>query len=137
MTITAPHCIRSINTQIAASSDALYFINFFITFNEKAIAHNNIPKDMNFTETIELALEKYGAHHQEHMMVEEMGELATALNHYHRGRCSIDDVRLEIADVFIMIKQMRCLYGKDEVDKAIKLKLQRLQNRLTRDNDNA
>ena len=46
MTITAPHCIRSINTQIAASSDALYFINFFITFNEKAIAHNNIPKDM-------------------------------------------------------------------------------------------
>ena len=46
MTITAPHCIRSINTQIAASSDALYFINFFITFNEKAIAHDNIPKDM-------------------------------------------------------------------------------------------
>lgn len=46
MTISAPHCIRSINTQIAASSDALYFINFFITFNEKAIAHNNIPKDM-------------------------------------------------------------------------------------------
>ena len=92
---------------------------------------------MNFTETIELALEKYGAHHQEHMMVEEMGELATALNHYHRGQCSIDDVRLEIADVFIMIKQMRCLYGKDEVDKAIKLKLQRLQNRLTKDNDNA
>ena len=46
MTITAPHCIRSINTQIATSSDALYFINFFITFNEKAIAHNNIPKDM-------------------------------------------------------------------------------------------
>ena len=92
---------------------------------------------MNFTETIELALEKYGAHHQEHMLVEEMGELTTALNHYHRGRCSIDDVRLEIADVFIMIKQMRCLYGKYEVDKAIKLKLQRLQNRLTKDNDNA
>ena len=92
---------------------------------------------MNFTETIEQALKKYGAHHQEHMMVEEMGELATALNHYHRGRCSIDDVRLEIADVFIMIKQMRCLYGKYEVDKAIKVKLQRLQNRLTKDSDNA
>ena len=29
------------------------------------------------------------------------------------------------------------LKGKDEVDKAIKLKLQRLQNRLTKDNDNA
>ena len=106
---------------------------------EKYGAHNQEQKEivMNFTETIELALEKYGAHHQEHMMVEEMGELATALNHYHRGRCSIDDVRLEIADVFIMIKQMRCLYGKDEVDRAIKLKLQRLQNKLTKDNDNA
>ena len=51
MTITAPHCIRSINTQIAASSDALYFINFFITFNEKAIAHDNIPKDMTVNST--------------------------------------------------------------------------------------
>ena len=93
--------------------------------------------NLNFTDTIELALERYGAHNQEHMLIEEMGELATTLNHYHRGRCSIDDVRLEIADVFIMIKQMRCLYGKGEVDKAIKLKLQRLQNKLTKDNDNA
>lgn len=66
MTITAPHCIRSINTQIAASSDALYFINFFITFNEKAIAHNNIPKDMTVNSintvvsiTITLFLQKF------------------------------------------------------------------------------
>ena len=61
---------------------------------------------MNFTETIEQALEKYGAHNQEHMLVEEMGELAAALNHYHRGRCSNDDGRRETAETHIKTKQM-------------------------------
>ena len=116
-----------------------YFESMKIEDIEKACELNKEQKEivMIIIETIEQALEKYGAHNQVHMLVEAMGELATALNHYHRGRCSIDDVRLEIADVFIMIKQMRCLYGKDEVDKAIKLKLQRLQNRLTKDNNDA
>ena len=85
---------------------------------------------IDFTTTMELALAKFGAHNQEHMLIEEMGELAAALNHYHRGRCSKEDVQLEIADVFIMIKQMRILYGKDGVDKMIKMKLDRLQVRL-------
>lgn len=40
------------------------------------------------------------------------------------------EIREEIADCFIMLVQMRELFGKEEVDNLIDLKLQRTENRI-------
>ena len=46
---------------------------------------------------------------------EEVGELLTAINHYKRGRNTIEDLIVEIVDVNMMLKALRTAYMiKDE-----------------------
>jgi hypothetical protein len=52
------------------------------------------------------------------------------LQHGRRGRDS--DVPSEVADVIIMMYQMRVAFGADEVDRLVEEKLDRLEKRLTR-----
>ena len=87
---------------------------------------------------LEAALQKWGEAAQTDMCIEEMSELTKALlkvrrlhvsmigSEEHRSR--IEAVREEIADVQIMLDQMRILYG-DPVE-AENGKLERPQKRL-------
>ena len=82
------------------------------------------------------AIETYGIENQMLQCVEEMAELTQAINKYFRAEFSYsakgayDSVIEEIADVQIMIEQMRLMFDGQDVDKVIEAKLQRLEERL-------
>lgn len=76
------------------------------------------------------ALRRYGFEAQLSMLTEECGELVAAVNHYRRGRAGAFEAMIEeIADVEILIEQMRLVYGA-EIDAARARKLARLRERL-------
>lgn len=74
------------------------------------------------------ALDTWGADAQIDQCIEEMAELTVELQHRRRGR--MDHAAEEVADVMIMIQQMRLLVGPEEVDEAVKEKLDRLARRM-------
>ena len=78
---------------------------------------------------LKLAIEAYGEGAQRLMTVEECSELIKALCKLPRGG-SVADVVEEIADVQIMLDQMKIIFGSDAVELAEEKKLQRLENRL-------
>lgn len=80
--------------------------------------------------TCQLAIDTFGEDSQKKMAVEEMGELLAALNHYRRGKCTIEDVRTEIADVLICAEQLACIYGYDDVARQADSKMIRLEERI-------
>ena len=70
----------------------------------------------------------WGFESEEQMMIEEMAELTTALCHISRNRGSIEAVMEEIADVEIMLNQMKIIFPSIEAIK--KKKLERLALRV-------
>ena len=76
------------------------------------------------------ALDMWGIDKQKEMLVEEMGELLTVMNHERRGRVCKVDVMDEIADVYIMIIQMILAYGLDECNAVIGIRVQKLAMKL-------
>lgn len=87
-------------------------------------------------ETCKLAVETYGTESQTRMAIEEMGELLTALNHFRRGRCTIEAVQEEIADVLICAEQLACIYGYEETARKMDAKMLRLEDRIKHYNEN-
>ena len=88
---------------------------------------------MDFHERITLYIEvlrEWGIENQVLMVMEEAGELLSALGKAHRGRASSEEIITELADVAIMVEQMAVYFGlsdfRDEKDK----KLVRLRQRL-------
>lgn len=79
------------------------------------------------------ALRKYGANAQMDQTIEECAELIVALRHYRRGKATDDDVCGELADVAIMLEQMRIQFGRERFDSAHREKLARLRRRLEAD----
>ena len=75
------------------------------------------------------AILTYGVRAQEDMLHEEVGELLSALNKHARGRIQREAVITEIADVIIMCEQLATILGRDEVDKEIDFKLERICKR--------
>lgn len=89
---------------------------------------------MERKEILEKAIDTYGMHTQVDMCLEEMAELSKALLKMRRPDGNIadklDNIREEIADVQIMIDQMRIIYGDEAVQRAEQAKLARLENRI-------
>lgn len=56
-------------------------------------------------------IDYYGELHQEDKLIEELGELITALIKYRQGNNSIFDVINEMADVYIMLEQCCIIHG--------------------------
>ena len=87
------------------------------------------------------AIDIYGVKTQMMMCIEEAAELIQAINKYFRavenGNVSNAGYELigEIADVEIMLKQMRMIFGEGSVDIRIKEKLDRLEGRLAGGNN--
>lgn len=85
------------------------------------------------------AIRFFGIGKQIEMLQEECGELVAACNHFKRGRIKTKEFAGEIADVEIMIEQMKIIY-KNEISIERGLKIARLQvliNCLDKDNNEA
>jgi len=79
------------------------------------------------------ALYTYGVQKQTFQALSELGELVAVLARLRQGTRQdvfADDVREEIADVFIVLYQLRETFGRDAVDAMIEYKLERLQQRI-------
>lgn len=82
-------------------------------------------------EVLQRALDTYGFAMQIVVMMEEMSELQKELCKYLRGKCSPASIAEEIADVEIMIEQMKMLFCcAEDVRSVRKRKVERLKERL-------
>ena len=77
------------------------------------------------------ALNKWGVDIQTMMAVEEMSELTKEICKIKRGKMDLDALADEIADVTIMLEQLREIYGlNDAVCDHMDAKILRLQSRV-------
>ncbi|MFA5403938.1 MAG: hypothetical protein WC358_03285 [Ignavibacteria bacterium] len=60
------------------------------------------------------SVKAFGVENQFNQFHEEIGELMVAINHYRRGRCSLEDIAVEMVDVLQMIEALRNVYGIDD-----------------------
>lgn len=86
---------------------------------------------INETEVLQRALDTYGSLPQIVMVFEEMSELQKELCKYLRGKYSSANIAEEIADVEIMLEQMKMLFCcTDDVSNERRRKVERLKERL-------
>jgi hypothetical protein len=76
------------------------------------------------------ALKKWGAIRQLEMLAEECAELIVKVHHWKRGRIVGELLLAEVADVEIMVEQMRVAFGDTQIDLHKREKLHRLNQRV-------
>ena len=78
------------------------------------------------------ALKKYGVDAQDDIAIEEMSELTKAIikNRRYKTFATLENLYEELADVSIMLEQMMMSLDKDRVQVYINQKLERLNERL-------
>lgn len=89
----------------------------------------NAEKDSSISakerqQILQSAIDTYGPEHQVDMAIEEMAELIKALLKMRRPGGQCRDVLEEMADVQIMLDQLKLIYGWDrevETDKLVRL----------------
>ena len=86
--------------------------------------------DIDHREVYEQAVEEWGREAQIMMAIEECSELIKELTKLYRGDTVDQNVAEEVADVEIMMEQMRILFGDKNVHKHKLRKLDRLNTRL-------
>lgn len=89
-----------------------------------------ITKTENEDSALAMAIELWGIRAQVGMVMEECGELLSALNQFDRNRITADKVAEEIADVTILMAQMAKVFGEDRVQAALNMKIERLMIRV-------
>jgi len=69
------------------------------------------------------AIDEFGEDNQLSMAQEECGELVAAISHWNRGKIELPELLKEIADVEIMVGQLRLIFEefnfKEIKDKAV------------------
>ncbi len=80
------------------------------------------------TSTYKKAVEVFGETEQINMLFEELGELISSINRHRRGRKDKSSVEEELADVQIMLYQMRYIFNPDIMDDWVLLKTSRLKS---------
>jgi NTP pyrophosphatase (non-canonical NTP hydrolase) len=92
---------------------------------------------MNRTEILQEAIKKYGVNNQCDVCIEEMSELTKELLKLRRESTQAgfqkrrENIKEEIADVQIMLDQMRIIFG--DTSEQEEFKVNRLKERLERD----
>lgn len=91
-------------------------------------------------EVFEKAIKTWGNQAQIDMVVEESGEVLsalgkvlTAINHHNRKRIDLDNLIEEFVDVYIMMKQMRYM-NKERFDEIYEQKVNHIRNKLNLSN---
>lgn len=95
---------------------------------------------MTYQETIDTykkAIKTYGEKAQKLMAIEEMSELTKEICKDFRGKLDREHLIEEIADVTITIYQLLMMYeiGDDEIQQMCEKKMERLKERLEKQND--
>jgi len=106
--------------------------NTTIEMVEAAIITKN-EKVLSMMELEKLALKKWGVDAQIDRVMEECAELTQALFHFERGRCDLDRVAEEIADVEITMEILKYWIGENQpgiLANAKAKKLEHLKNLL-------
>lgn len=83
--------------------------------------------------TIIKAIQQFGANKQSLVAIEEMSELQKEiLKNINRGENNRDQIKEELVDVLIMLKQLALIYGFQqwELDRVASEKLERLKGYL-------
>ena len=97
---------------------------------------NNLEEYKSDKEIYKKAIDKWGARTQITMVFEEMSELQKELCKVLRGNLVKENIAEEIADVEIMLEQMKMLF---EVESLViynkRLKIERLNARLENQNE--
>lgn len=88
-------------------------------------------------EIYEQAIEEWGREAQLMMAIEECSELIKDLTKLYRGDTVDQNVAEEVADVEIMMRQLRVLFGEETVESYKQRKLDRLESRLERSRGDA
>lgn len=78
------------------------------------------------------ALEYYGNNPQVDVAIEEMSELIKELLKNRRGKENRSMIADEMADVYIMLEQLKFIFGINETELRVnaEFKIQRLKNRI-------
>lgn len=79
-------------------------------------------------------LRKWGEDAQYDQAVEECAELIIALKHFKRGKIGAQEVIDELADVTLMLGQLTWMFGEEDVQKTVAVKLGKLQQLLNTPN---
>lgn len=99
---------------------------------EELAAHRQAALAPIRRDTYSEAVHIYGKQSQLVMAMEEMSELTKELSKNIRGEKNVSAISEEIADVEIMLEQLKVIYGnRAEVDRVRGEKLERLFLRLT------
>lgn len=77
-------------------------------------------------EICEIALEEYGYENQMLQAIEELAELQRAITRAIKAPADRDNLHEEIADVEIMLMQLRLIFEPEEIDDWKASKLERL-----------
>lgn len=90
---------------------------------------------MNQYEIIDKAISTYGSGMQLDVAIEEMSELTKEIVKYKRGKDNKKAIAEELADVYIMLRQVKKICGIDEAEimRITKNKLERLEKRLEKE----
>ena len=93
---------------------------------------------MRRKEDLHKIINHYGSMSQVMMLFEEMSELTKAISKYVRKQATANDVAEEIADVQIMLDQMKLIFAVDEkaLIKFMSMKIDRTIERMN-DEDNS
>lgn len=88
--------------------------------------------------TLEKAIETYGKDMQLTVAIEEFSELIKEICKYKRGSDNRDNIIEEMADCYIMLRQLEIIFGIDseEIYSQYNQKLERLKKRLAERNEN-
>lgn len=89
-----------------------------------------IKLDINQQVVLSGALRAWGRDSQVDMAIGECGEFVTLCGRQRQGRATEEDWISEIADVFVMMAQMREIFGREKVDAMIDFKIDRLKQKL-------
>lgn len=99
----------------------------------KAVNSYESGKKNKTDEILKQAIVKYGKDAQVKMAIEEMSELTQALCKDFRGKGNAENIAEEIADVEIMIQQLKIIFNnRNDVNRFYELKIKRLKNNLRR-----
>lgn len=91
---------------------------------------------MSDKELLKEVLDHFGFHYQLRQTQEECGELIVAINHVFRHRANVNSLLEEIADVEIMINQLKLFFDPEVYDVIKRQKLTRIRDFVKKDNNN-
>lgn len=86
-------------------------------------------------------VDTWGTESQLNMVIEEVGELLQAISKFNRAKNKDEETQVEayrhlceeVADVINMMNQMREMFSSELIDKYIKEKLDRTEEKLNKD----